>query len=176
VGTGTVVVLYSVNTPDYPSADWIINPDLSALTGVQRKWWKIVGDDVLEMEQAEKDLLAAAELPSVKEAKAAAIDGRTRELLEKGVEFPASSGNFYSLTSDRLEQFKLMVEAASYPFDWDSTDNLAKITIGDAGQATSLLASAANKVSDIQNSGTALKQQVRDCASAACVDAIVDPR
>jgi len=47
----------SVNTPDYPTADWIINPDLSSLTSVPNKYWKVSGDDVLEMTQAEKDVV-----------------------------------------------------------------------------------------------------------------------
>jgi len=54
----------SVNTPDYPVADWIINPDLSALTSVPEKYWKIVGDDVVEMTQTEKDTVDTNETQS----------------------------------------------------------------------------------------------------------------
>lgn len=52
--------LKSVNTPDYPEADWIINPDLSALAGVPGRYWKISGDRVLEMTRAERDAVDSA--------------------------------------------------------------------------------------------------------------------
>jgi hypothetical protein len=49
----------SVNTPEYPLADWIINPDLSSVAGVPWKYWKIVGDSVLPMTQEERDIVDA---------------------------------------------------------------------------------------------------------------------
>lgn len=51
----------SVNSPDYPEEDWIKNPDLSGVAGVEQKFWKVVGDTVVEMSQAEKDVIIAAE-------------------------------------------------------------------------------------------------------------------
>jgi hypothetical protein len=50
----------SANTPDYPIENWIINPDLSAVSGVPIKYWKITGDAVSEMNQTEKDTVDAA--------------------------------------------------------------------------------------------------------------------
>jgi len=55
----TVEYKASVHTPDYPSATWIIDPDLSALVGVATKYWKVSGESVLEMTQAEKDVVNA---------------------------------------------------------------------------------------------------------------------
>jgi len=52
-GTGRVSVLQSVNTPDYPLAGWIHNPDLSGLTTAQ-KHWKVVGDLVVDMTPTEQ--------------------------------------------------------------------------------------------------------------------------
>jgi hypothetical protein len=49
----------SVNTPDYPVSDWIINPVILPL--VARKYWKIVGDTVQEMSLAEKQAVDTAE-------------------------------------------------------------------------------------------------------------------
>lgn len=54
----------SVNTPDFPAADWIINPDLTALIGVPSKYWNISGDTITEMSQAEKDQVDADEQAS----------------------------------------------------------------------------------------------------------------
>lgn len=54
--------LTSVNTPDYPTVDWIINPDVSAVAGFATKHWTITGDVVTLMTQAERDAVDAAEL------------------------------------------------------------------------------------------------------------------
>jgi len=46
----------SVHTPDFMDADHIINPDVSALENVPRRYWKFDGfDGVTEMTQVEKD-------------------------------------------------------------------------------------------------------------------------
>lgn len=59
--------LLSVNTPDFDPGVWIINPDLTGLFNrptriylVPLKYWKIEGDAVSEMSQAEKDAVDAA--------------------------------------------------------------------------------------------------------------------
>lgn len=51
----TKLYLKSVHTPSYPTSDWIINPNLSAVVNVPSKYWKITGDIVSEMSQAEKN-------------------------------------------------------------------------------------------------------------------------
>jgi hypothetical protein len=51
--------LGSVHTPDYPTGTWIVNPDLSSVSGVPIKYWKITGDAVSEMNQTEKDAVDA---------------------------------------------------------------------------------------------------------------------
>ena len=53
----TLQLVYSANTPDYLETDWIINPDLSLLINVPRKYWKIQGDSVLEMADEEKAII-----------------------------------------------------------------------------------------------------------------------
>jgi len=48
----------SANTPDYEGrTDVLVNPDLSLLSGVPRKYWKQSGGSIIEMTQAEKDAL-----------------------------------------------------------------------------------------------------------------------
>ena len=58
----------SVNTPDFPSADWIINPDLSAVGNFASKYWTITGDAVSLMPQTERDALDAAEAQAAADA------------------------------------------------------------------------------------------------------------
>lgn len=54
--------LKSVNTPDYDPADWIVNPDLKDVSGVDPKYWVVEGDVVRSMDATEKvtNLLPAA--------------------------------------------------------------------------------------------------------------------
>lgn len=59
----TYEVLYSVNTPDYPVESWLINPDLSGVSGAPEKYWKVVDDSVVEMTQEEKDAVNLALTP-----------------------------------------------------------------------------------------------------------------
>jgi len=54
-------LLLSVNTPDYSESEWIINPDLSAVNSIPQKFWKIEGDDVVEMSIEEKVALNESE-------------------------------------------------------------------------------------------------------------------
>ena len=51
----------SANTPDYPTQDWIHNPDMSAVEGFPSKYWIITGDIVTLMDQAARDAVDAAE-------------------------------------------------------------------------------------------------------------------
>ena len=53
--------LKSVNTPDYPVSDWIVNPSVAPFLGVPTKYWKISGDAVSEMSALEKLVIDAAE-------------------------------------------------------------------------------------------------------------------
>jgi len=61
----TLELRFSAHTPDFPTGSWIINPNLTALLGiVLQKYWKIVGDTVVEQTAGEKtttdaDILAA---------------------------------------------------------------------------------------------------------------------
>jgi len=56
----TSQLIRSVNTPDYNSAYWIINPDLTLVENVPQKYWKAAGDAVVEMTAQEKASVDAA--------------------------------------------------------------------------------------------------------------------
>lgn len=57
----TKQVLPSVNTPDYDPVDWIINPDLSAVTGLLAKYWVIEGDTIRAATTEEHSAIDALE-------------------------------------------------------------------------------------------------------------------
>lgn len=59
---GTYTYFESVNTPDYPTGTWLIDPDLSGVSAVPQQYWKVVADTVVEMTQGEKDAVDYAHL------------------------------------------------------------------------------------------------------------------
>lgn len=51
VNKTTFLVIRNANTPDYPTSDWLINPEIPVC---ESKYWKLVGEVLEEMTQAEK--------------------------------------------------------------------------------------------------------------------------
>lgn len=70
----TKQLIPSANTVEYPVIDWIIEPDLSAVTGFASKYWTISGDVVSLLDQAGRNAIDAAELNAARDATAAALD------------------------------------------------------------------------------------------------------
>ena len=68
--------LTSVHTPAYPTVAWLHNPDTSAVSGVDPKYWKVVGDAVLEMTPAEKAAVDAASQTSTDDTTMTEFDAR----------------------------------------------------------------------------------------------------
>ena len=70
VNRSTKVYLRSVHTPDYPIQDWVIDPDLSAVIGVDNKYLVVTGDIISEMGAAAKSVVDAAEISTRRDAEA----------------------------------------------------------------------------------------------------------
>ena len=52
----------SVNTPDFSSrSDVLVSPDLSTVSGIVQKFWKVVGSSVVSMTTAEQKTITDAE-------------------------------------------------------------------------------------------------------------------
>lgn len=66
--------LTSVNTPDYPTQDWIIDPDLSAVTSFASIYWIITGDVVTLMDQAQRDAVDATILEAQRDSTVNELD------------------------------------------------------------------------------------------------------
>lgn len=65
--------LPSANTPDYPTAEWIHNPNMSAVVGFDARYWTISGDTVSLMSQAERDAVDVAVRDAARHAAAAQL-------------------------------------------------------------------------------------------------------
>ena len=72
--------LPSANTPDYPVADWIHNPDMSAVTGFDSRYWIITGDTVTLMDAASRAALDTAAVEAARDELANQLD-QTEDIL-----------------------------------------------------------------------------------------------
>lgn len=74
---GYLLRLFSVNTPNYGTNDWLVNPDLSDVSGVDEKYWKVTGvapaGSVEEMDAGEKLAVDNNELTSAKATRKAQL-------------------------------------------------------------------------------------------------------
>lgn len=74
--------LSSVNTPDYPPPTWKSNPDMSAVAGVEHRYWvwDAIGDRPVEMDQDSKDEVDAAIVTATLDHEILKVDN-TKEII-----------------------------------------------------------------------------------------------
>lgn len=142
-------------------------------------------DDELTVPESETvdDTVAAhkaafSSLPAAKAEKVAAIDTRTADLIALGFAF---GGKQFSLSM--TAQSKIMGAHQirddvnfTYPVEWNTIDDLDAISIADSATLHSFYLTALGTMRSRLDSGTALKQQVRDATDVAGVAAVVDNR
>ncbi len=165
----------SAHTPDYDPGDWIINPDMSAVSGVPSKYWKITGDTVSEMSAAEKD---ASCLDDAKAEKCAAIDARTDELIAAGFTYNSKTFSLSQAAQARLTGINQVRDDASvtYPIVWNTKDDTGTESLADAAAVLAFYLTALGAYRGHVDSGTSLKDQVRAASTVAAVEAITDTR
>ncbi len=108
---------FSVNTPEYPPAVWVINPDLSGVVGVPKKYWKITGDVVSEMDQSEKDAVDAVLLPGIQFGRKAQLQIDADRLIESQ---GYSDGIQRSLLAHYAKEKGARAKKAKYLVDWNT--------------------------------------------------------
>jgi hypothetical protein len=140
--------------------------------------------DLSADEIAAIDDLIAAHKPALhlaKQTKVAAIDQRTKALIDEGFEFPPSSGQIFSLSTS-AQVVLLALEAArgdplfAYPVVYNTKDESAVIKLDDSDGVHAFFVTAIGACRGHLDSGTAIKNEVRAASSVAEVNAIVDPR
>lgn len=89
VNKATLEYRTSVNTPDYSTDDWLINPDLSAVRDVEQRYWKLNKGAVVAMTEAERAAVDAAQVGAIKDAQAGTVD---RELVAAILETVGHAG------------------------------------------------------------------------------------
>jgi len=121
------------------------------------------------------------ELGPLKSSRMLEIDEYTRELIGEGFHYPPGNGNVFSLSIEAQVKMTaahvvrddvLMV----YPQRWNTRDNGDAVSIADAAGMHAFYMTGIGTVRSHLDSGTALKDQIRDAATKAEVDAITDDR
>jgi hypothetical protein len=80
---GALLRVHSAHTPDYSPSTWIINPDLSGLATIPEYYWKISGDNVVEMNGGEKNAVDATRLAAAKSTRKAYLAYRAATIIEE---------------------------------------------------------------------------------------------
>lgn len=95
------------------NAEWIYNPDMSAVQGVSSKYWTITGDVISEMSQSEKDTVDAAALDARRDAMVDAVIDNLEGDLRQLVKLMISEINIlraeHGLPSRTIAQFKTQI-------------------------------------------------------------------
>jgi len=129
----------SVSTGRFDTADWIINPDLSALSGIDKKYWKVVGDTVVEMTQPEKDAVDATDLAAAKTARIEEVDNNSVLAALKLMLSVDPGSNINSFDGPFAGTFRSEI----------ITGNALKVSINNAANQTALDAITDNRDVDI---------------------------
>jgi hypothetical protein len=174
--------LRSVNTGLYPTANWIINPDLTGLYDpatrsytVPIRHWKITGDVVSTMTAGEIDVDATL-LTRAKRQKRRAIDARTNALIAQGVVFATKTMSLSAPAQRMLMKYDQIRSTLTYPIEFNTKDDLDTLSIADAATMRSFLVAAVGAIRGHRDGGTALKSTVRAATTVTAVDAVVDAR
>lgn len=172
----------SVNTPNYPTRDWIINPDLTAVVGTNRKYWKIVGDTVSLMTKEERDVVDddLTNLTALKQQRYQDIDNKTQTLISQGFIFDRET---FSLSSNaqntwmglQIALVRGSLTSADFPLPI-STKADYEYVLADEATAISFFGAAVVAYKSHLDSGRALKKAIFEAGTKIAVDAVIDSR
>jgi hypothetical protein len=168
-------VRYGVPDNQYDTNTWVHNPNQDLINS---GYWKVVGDVITNMSQAEKDQLDADNLAAAKTAKCVIIDKRTDQLIALGFTY---AGKIFSLSANgqaRLMGTNQIRNASNlvYPIKWNTLDDTDVLLLNNAIDVLNFYLTAASTYRAHVDSGTALKDQVRAATTVVAVQAITDNR
>lgn len=172
----------NVDLADYPEADFVHNPDLSAVLGKPVHLWVITGDVITLLTQEVMEARAAARIPKqlagAKGGRIEAIDKRTEELIKEGFDF---GGKIFSLSLESQANIHGIYTAralpeVTYPIRWLTKDDLNYVDLEDADHVSDFFLAALGTIRARKDSGSALKEQVLAATTLAEVEAITDTR
>ena len=104
------------------------------------------------------------------------IDKKTGELISQGFVYNTKTFSFSANAQSNLLGVYSAKELLTYPFDWNVKDDSETYAIADADEMSAFFMTALTTKKAHQDSGTALKTQVRNAVDLAAVKLIVDNR
>lgn len=177
VNKTTFQCIYSANTPEYPTADWLHNPDVSGVAAQPDKaYWKVSGNAVVEQDATEKAATDLGRLDALKAARIEEIQERTGELRDEGFSYSGKQFGLSPRSVDMLEGVIIAKDSLSYPQTWNTLDELGSHDLADAAEVEVFFMTALGTYKAIQDAGSALKASIRAATTKAELDAVVDNR
>lgn len=182
----TKVFLQSVNTPDFSSSTYAINPAGTAAllsASVPTKYWKLTGSHPSETasemnagEKADVDNVPAT-LAALKVVRLAEIDGVTQNIIDEGFLHDSKIFGLATIDINNFIQWREKVR--------QGTDAYAKLWVLKDGTSYSISDRAAflqiyhthlEALEAAYTGGLTLRSDIADAADDAAVDAVVDGR
>ena len=189
VSKTTKEIRRKANTPDYliggkfyDGGDWAINPagvDTVEKTDPLYVDYNEITNAFFEMSQAQKDAVDSDRLDDLKSKRMGEIDEKTKELIFAGFEYPAKSGDVFSMSFANqllISNIPATKNMLTYPWGVTTKDNLKTIQIADAIEMDAYYTAAFTHMTTTKASGETLRAQVRASTTRAQIDAIIDNR
>jgi antitoxin component HigA of HigAB toxin-antitoxin module len=169
-------IVENANTPDYDKANWIINPDLSKVQGMPKKYWMVRGDEIVPVTEQARAKIDEAGIDKLKDERCEEFKSNTHLAIQSGFEFPANSGKRVKLSeADRITVLclaKLDFEPETYPVGLVDSD----ITLNATDDAYALIqADAAHRIG-MKKSESELMRRVREAQTVEAVNFVADRR
>lgn len=96
-------VVKHANTPDYDPNTWLINPDMSKVSGFDKKYWMVRGDELVPMTEAARKKIEESEIDDIKARRYGEFESNTQLAVGAGFEYPAGSNKKIALSdTDRI--------------------------------------------------------------------------
>lgn len=166
--------LPTVHTPDYPTADYVHDPNMTPVAGLEKRDWKLVGDTPTVLTDAEWD---AANLNAYKAERHAEVDLRTLQLISAGFLYDSKT---FSLSTNAQTNWQALQSAGdasrlTFPVAVSTKDG-GEYTISDLATLTAFTTTALGTAKTHYDSGRALRLQITAAATKSAVDAVEDNR
>ena len=172
-------VIKYANTPDFDKSQWIINPDLSKVQSVPKKYWMVRGDEVIPVTEQARKNMDEAEIGKLKEERYVDFEKNTINAVLQGFEYPAGSGTKVSIgEEDRLTLFglcQLTMSPETYPVTINNRHG-GKITLNNQGDVQTLFKTDLANRLNVQKAELELKRRVRESQTIEAVKFVADRR
>lgn len=172
----TLEIVPDVDPDNYSAAVWLVDPDLAPVQGVPSKYWKLEGDILSEMSQAEKDAVDLAALSTNRVAKMNAVDAKTRALILQGYQHNSRIFSASETAQKNMSEVRANKDVLTYPFNMATKDNSEIYAIADAAEVEAMYQSGLGTITYHYQTGNALKAACLAATTQAELDAVVDTR